>query len=299
MTNFALVRGRAMRATRLNGCGNPVLGPDSVVETEGFISIALTANQQEGEEISVTNAAGNVCIQDSPPPKFVNYSVEIALCGVDPELVSMLTGQPIVLDAEGVPVGFRQNSKVNVDLTGFSIELWSGVPQAACDTSGEASYGYVLLPFLKGGVLGDFTVENAAVNFTISGATTRDGSGWGVGPFDVVRDGDGLPAPLLSVITEGDHLHLELTTVPPPSDLEGGAIALGVPATLATAGSPATLTPTNSYAPKTLAELIAGAGGDHGVAVVASPTTAWTAGQYLVLRDGSNAKWSSTAWIAA
>lgn len=299
MTNFSLVRGRAMRATRLNGCGNPVLGPDSVVETEGFISVGLTANQQEGEAISVTNAAGNVCIQDTPPPKFVNYSVEVAFCGVDPELVSMLTGQPIVLDADGVPVGFRQNSKVNVDLTGFALELWSGVPQAACDESGDPSFGYILLPFIKGGVLGDFSVENAAVNFTLSGATTRDGSGWGVGPYDVVRDGAGLPAPLAEVIDDGDHLHLELTTVAPPSDLTGGATALGVPATGATAGSPATLTPANSYAPKNLAELIAGAGGDHGVAVVASPLTAWTGVQYVVLRDGSNAKWSSTAWIAA
>lgn len=289
-----------MRATRTNGCGNPVLGPDSVVQTEGFISVGLTANTQEGTVISVVNAAGNECVSDTPPPKFVSYTVAISFCGVDPELLSMLTGQPVVLSADGEEVvGFRQNSKVEVDLVGFALELWSGVPQAACDESGDPSYGYILLPFIKGGVLGDFTVENAAVNFSLSGATTRDGSGWGVGPFDVVRDESNLPGPLNEPIDDGDHLHVEVTTVPPPSDLDLGAEALGVPATGATAGIPGTLTPGNSYAPKNLAELIAGDGGAHGVDVIASPLTAWTAGQHIVLRDGSAAKWSSTAWVAA
>lgn len=288
---FSLVRGRAMRATRTNGCGNPVLGPKSVVETEGFISVGLTANQQEGEAISVTNAAGKVCIQDTPPPKFVNYSVEIAFCGVDPDLVTMLTGQPVVLDATGEAVGFRQNSKVNVDLVGFALELWAGVPQAACEDTGDASYGYMLLPFIKGGVLGDFSVENAAINFTLTGATTRDGSGWGVGPYDVVRNGAGLPAPLLEMIDEGDHLHVEVTTVPPPTDLDGGATALGVPATGATAGSPGTLTPANSYPPADLAAANAGP-------FVADPATAWAVDEYVVLQDGTSARWDSAAWIA-
>jgi hypothetical protein len=288
---YSLIRGKAMRATRVTACGDPVLGPKSVVETEGFISVGLTANQQTGTAIAVENAAGKVCISDTPPPKFVNYAVAINFCGVDPDLVTMLTGQPIVLNAQGEATGFRVDSKINVDLVGFALELWTGVPSEACDASGEAGFGYLLLPFIKGGVLGDFSVENGAINFSLAGATTRDGSNWGVGPYDVARDINGLPGPLLEPITDSQHLHVDYTTVPPPTDLEGGATALGVPATGATSGSPATLTPGNSYAPADLAEANAGP-------FVATPATAWDSDEYVVLQDGSSARWNGSAWIA-
>ena len=289
-SRFSLVRGRALRVTRLNGCGQTVLGPDSVVVTDGFISVGLTANNEEGETISVTNAAGEVCVLDEPQPKFVNYGVEVSFCGVDPELFSMMTGQPVVLDAAGeLAVGMRVNSKINLGDKGFALEMWSNVPVAACDSSGSASYGYFLLPFLKGGVLGDFTVENGAINFTMTGASTKDGSEWGVGPFDVVRDINGTAGPLNEPIADGDHLHLEVTTVAPPTTTVNGAVALGVAATAGVAGTPGSTTPANSYAPASFATI----GG-----LTASPTTAWTTGQSIVLRDGSQAHWSGSAWVA-
>lgn len=289
MAKASLIRGRAMRVTRLNGCGNPVLGPDSVIVTEGFITVTLTPNTSAGDAITVTNAAGNLCVNDTPTPKFINWTVEIALCGVDPELLGLLTGQPVVLNAAGDEiVGFRQNSKVDVDLTGFALELWTGVASDACDASGEASFGYLLIPFLKGGVTGNISVANASIDFTVSGAASKDGSGWGVGPYDVTRDEASNEGPLNEVITAGDHLHMEVVSVPPPEPTEGGS-ALGVPATGATAGTPGTFTPAMSYAPLNLADM---------VGKTASPTTAWTTGQSVVLRDGSRAHWSGTAWVA-
>src|SRR5262245_46444658 len=128
---YALVRGRALRATKLNGCGGVVLGPDSVVTTNGFISVGLTPNVEEGQAISVTNAAGDVCVLDQPTPKFTSWTVVVTLCGVDPALFHLLTGQPLVLNAAGdEAVGFRVNSKVDVDKSGFAMELWSNVPVA-------------------------------------------------------------------------------------------------------------------------------------------------------------------------
>lgn len=288
MTSFSLVRGRAMRVTKLDGCGGVALGPDSTVATEGFISVGLTANNEEGETISVTNAAGKICILDEPTPEFTGYTIEVQFCGVDPELFTLMTGQPIVLNAAGDDaVGFRVNSKINVNDSGFALELWSNVPVAACDASGEASYGYFLIPFVKGGTLGDVTIENGAINFTLSGASSKDGSEWGVGPYDVVRDNGGNAGPLLEPIDAGDHLHLQITTVAPPT-VGTGSAALGVPATGATAGSPATLAPTNSYAPADMTEVDA---------LTATPQTAWTTGQYVVLRDGTRAHWDGTAWV--
>jgi len=288
---FALVRGRAMRVTRLDGCGNPVLGADSQVTTDGFIQVALTAQTDEGTTISVTNAAGKVCVLDEPCPQFTGYDIEVQFCGVDPALYALMTGTPPVMDPDDNAVGFRMNSGVDACDLGFALELWSSVPTTACEPGVGAQYGYMLVPFSKGGIIGDFTVGNDAVNFTLSGARSKDGSAWGTGPYDVVDNGAADlfdPGPLLDPIDAKDHLHMQLTTVEPPEP-ECGFQPLGTPATGATAGQPGTFTPANSYGPMTLTDMSG---------VTASPTTAWTSGQFVVLGDGSQAHWSGSAWQA-
>jgi hypothetical protein len=78
----------------------------------------------------------------------------------------------------------------------------------------------------------------------------------------------------------------------PPSLWEPAA----VPATGATAGIPGTWTPTDSQAPATVAALQGGIPN----AVVASPATAWTAGQYVQTRTAGaagQATWTGTQWV--
>lgn len=288
----AFIRGRAARVTKLNGCGTPVPGSQSVVVTTGVITIGFTANTEEGEAIKVPNFNGDYCINDTPAPKITGYGIEVSLCGVDPNLIQLLTGQSLVYNDATIPepVGFRINTAVDLDASGFALEVWTGVAGAACDLDGDPTYGYFLIPFVKGGVLGDFTIENGAVNFVVSGAQTKDGTNWGVGPYDVVLDNSGVAVPLLTPLDSYDHFNIEVTSVPPPTS-QCGAVALGVEATGATAGIPAALTPANSYPPFDLAD--AGSGD-----FVASPLTAWTAGQYVLLEDGSKAHWNSTTWVA-
>lgn len=285
-TCFSLVRGRAMRVTRLDGCGAVVLGPDSSVVSEGFISVALTAQTDEGTAISVTNAAGKVCISDEPCPTFTGYDIAVEFCGVDPSLIDIMTGQPIVENGAGAAVGFRMNTAVDACDSGFALEVWSNVPAAICEPGQEGSFGYFLVPFVKGGIIGDFTIANDVVNFTLTGAKSKDGSAWGVGPYDVTRDDTNVPSPLLTPIDPSDHLDMELVTVGPP-DAACGPTAVGTPATGADAGTPGTYTPDNSYGPEDFASI---------TGLTASPTTAWTPGQHIVLRDGSLAHWDGTAW---
>lgn len=288
MTDYALVRGGVIRVTKTDACGNRVLGPRSVVVTEGVISVGLTARTETGEAISVTNAAGKVCVSDTPAPKFLGYDVAVSFCKVNPELYSNMSGQPVVMDAAGAEaIGFDMNSDVNLDDQGFVLEMWSRVPTDSCGVGGLQSFGYFLLPFLKGGVIGDFSWENAAINFSLTGAQTKDGSPWGVGPYDVELDENGDPGPLNTPISTKNHLRQILTQVPPPAAAEG-AFALGVPATTATAGIPATLTPSNSYPPENFASI---------TGLTASPLSAWTTGQYVRLGDGSQAHWNGTAWV--
>ena len=235
----------------------------------------------------MTNAAGKVCISDEPCPTFTGYDIAVEFCGVDPALIDIMTGQPIVNDAQDVAVGFRMNSAVDACDSGFALEVWSSVPAAVCEPGQEGSFGYFLVPFVKGGIIGDFTIANDVVNFSLAGAKSKDGSAWGVGPYDVARDENSLAGPLLTPIDVNDHLDMELTTVAPP-DAACGSTSLGTPAVGADAGTPGTFTPDNSYGPESFDDL---------GSLTANPSTAWTTGQHVVLRDGSLAYWDGTAWV--
>ncbi len=218
--SFPLVRGRTMRVTRVDGCCAPAAGEDNQVVTDGFVSVALTANVTEPEEITVVNANGQTCVRDPGCPEFNGYTAEITFCEVSPCLFSIVTGQPAVTDANGDVSGFRMNSDTSICGQGFALEVWMGVPGVAC--LGEAgAFGYLLLPCLQGGVVGDFTIENAAITFTVTGAVTKDGNGWGVGPYDVVAGADGNPAPLAEALDPNDHLLVSFTTVAPPEETDG------------------------------------------------------------------------------
>jgi len=279
-----------MRVTRLDGCGAVAPAACASTVTDGFVSIELTANITEGETITVTNAAGRTCVSDPAVPTFDGYGVQVTFCQVDPDLYAMMSGQAPVYDSDGDAVGFRVSSAVDVSASGFALEVWSNVPSVACSTEGGAgTYGYTLLPFVSGGVLGDFTIENGAVTFVLSNAATKTGSGWDVGPYDVVLD-DTDPSPLLTPIGPSDHLHVQLTEVAPPEP--GDCTASGTRATGATAGIPGSYTPVGSYARTNFGDLTVAP------TLTASPSTAWTTGQHIVLGDGSHAHWSSSAWVA-
>src|SRR5690606_15481572 len=286
---FSLLRGEVLRATRLDRCGRLVDTACSAIVTDGFISVAFTSNITEGETITVTKANGKQCVNDTPPSEFDSVGGTIAFCNVDPELYAMLTGQPVEYDANGDAVGFRMRKGVSLAGSGVALELWSNVPGEVCE-GGEGSWGYLLLPFLQGGVLGDFTLENNAVTFTIQGMVTKSGNEWGVGPYDVVPDEDGVAAPLNEAMTTDDHFLVRWTNIAPP---EPGCtcLASGPAPTTATAGEPGTFDPVGAYAPNDLEDLTT-------LGVTASPTTAWTTGQHVVLGDDSHAHWDGTAWVA-
>jgi hypothetical protein len=64
----------------------------------------------------------------------------------------------------------------------------------------------------------------------------------------------------------------------------GASVATG-----ASAGTPGTFTPDGSIVPANLAAL---------ASVIATPTSAWTTGQYVTLGDASTAHWDGTAWVS-
>lgn len=292
---FSPIRGRAMRVTRLDRCGRPETGENVAIETDAFVEITMTARTTEGEEITVTKANGKKCVSDKGTPTWDGWTVSVQFCGVNPYLFNMMTGQEVVLDADGVAVGFKLADNVDLDKNAVALETWNDIPGDTCATVGaEGTWSYGLLPFLKGGVLADRTINNGAVDFTVQNMETRKGSAWGSGPYDVTLDDTGTPGPLLAAqaIGPNDHELFMLTNVAPPEDSDL-VLPSGPAATSATAGTPATWSPVDSYPPETLTDLQTAA-----PPITADPTTAWTTGQYAVLGDGSEAHWDGDSWEA-
>lgn len=217
----SLYRSKRMRATRLDQSGRPVYGGNSVVVTKGQISTAYTANVEEGEAISQPNGNGDTCLNVPATPTFTGFSVESTFCNVDFALFELLTGNPVVLNDAGQIVGIDEGTDIDLSNVNFALELWTGAQAAGEMRPGaEGQWGYILTPFLSGGTLGDITVENAAITFTVTGMQTKNGAAWAKGPYNVDLVA-GKAAPLFAPMTSKKHRRITVVEIAPPEAASG------------------------------------------------------------------------------
>lgn len=212
---FGILRGKRVRVTELDVCGIPVTGSSFVV-SDGMITVEITSELEDGDEYIQKNADGKLCINERAPDSLKRLNLTIDWCLVDPDIINIITGYPVELD--GVDhVGFRiQEGEIT---TRWAFELWTGLPSEDCP-EGALEYGYVLLPRIAGSTLGDIKIENAVTTFQTTGYT-EGGSGWGVGPYDVI----GTPAgPLAVPMAAIDHALIRVTEVAPPAAVCGEQI---------------------------------------------------------------------------
>lgn len=213
---FGVVRGKRVRVTELDVCGIPVTGGSFVV-SDGFISVEITTELEDGDEYIQKNADGKLCINERAPDSVKRLNVTVTWCKVDPDIVNLITGNPLEMDVADA-VGFRiQEGEVDAR---WALELWTGLAGTGCDDDGNILYGYFLLPLVTGSTIGDITIENAVVTFSTTGYTEGN-SGWGVGPYDVIHDP---AAPLDVAITAIDHALIRTTEVAPPTAVCGAQI---------------------------------------------------------------------------
>ena len=217
-TCWSSVGAEVMRATRLDECGAPVIGPCSTVVSDGFVSIGWESEIKDGTEIEVLKANGQLCVSDKACDEIKWINLTFTFCQVNPDLVELMTGFDLVNNFAGTSVGNRIGKTVLCD-GGFALEAWSRIPGQTCPPGGATTkpWGYFLAPWIKNAVLTGFTLENDAASFEIT-ARTEYGSKWGVGPYDVDPINAGNTAgPLLTPIGPTDALDMHYTTIQPPT----------------------------------------------------------------------------------
>lgn len=216
---FIPLLGKRLRVTELDSCG-AVLPDANQLSTDGFITVNLSSEVEDGAEIIVKKASGALCVNERMASSFKRFNVEIEFCGVNPSLLSMVANATPYQDYAGDDAGFTVSEGELKKW--FSLELWTGLSGIACAPGAEEASGYILLPFVVGGVLGDIAIDGEnAVTFSLTGAVTKGGNTWGVGPYDVLLDATvppGAPAPLPTPLDPYDHLLLIDTALAPPPE---------------------------------------------------------------------------------
>lgn len=134
---FNVVRGKRVRVTRLDACGVfPVpTTANAFVASDGFISVQYALDYEDGDEFIQKNANGDLCINDKSNDIYKRTNVTMSFCGVDPDLMSLLTGNSVELDASGVDVGFRVSE--GIATPNFALELWSGLGGNDCPNTNK------------------------------------------------------------------------------------------------------------------------------------------------------------------
>lgn len=303
----ASVRGVALRVSRLGADGKPAIGTDcDVYVSTGFIKFTFTPQYSQGNEIEIQNAAGEVCVYYKMPDTLKNLTLALELCDPDPVLTQLLAGgavltstasgdacsPPGAMAGDVVAVGYaaeKQGAEANP--YGVSIEVW-----ATAVVNGKAApgcpYWHYLIPYAQMKLDGDRVVENGNLA-TVFAGTGGGNAAFGSGPNMNLDDVDPVPpagAFDWNFPTYTDRPFLYARDDLAPVGLNGCFVNDGIPLTAITAGTPGAYVPSTGNTPPNLAALVAlGPMGN---------TTAWTAGQYIILGDGSNAYWDGTTWKA-
>lgn len=228
---FTPVLGKRLRVTEQDACGGVTPGTSMQLVTDGFITITLSSEVEEGTEIMVRNAAGQLCVNEKMADSFKRFTAEIEFCGVNPSLLAMVSNAEPYEDHAGDVAGFTvPEGEISKK---FGLELWTGLSGQAClpGGAGEEASGYMLLPFMQAGVLGDITIDGEnAVTFSLTGSYTKGGNAWGVGPYDVLLDETGDPAKLPTALDPYDHLLLiDTALAPPPVSCSPAIVPIVVP----------------------------------------------------------------------
>ena len=215
---FRSIQGLALRVTRLDACCAPATGTlcDYAV-SESFVTLNLTAELEDPDEFIVKLANGKLCINETGCATLKRFNLEIEVCNADPDLFNIVSGVNTVTDYNGDVVGFEIDENLG-DCNRFALEFWTKVVGDECvdPETGAQQYLYWLLPCVSNGRLGDITIENGPLTWTLTGEALPS-STWARGPFDVVpSDALNTPSTLLSPIGPDTALHVQFTTIAPP-----------------------------------------------------------------------------------
>lgn len=176
MTDHASsVQGVALRVSKLDLAGKPLVGPKNSIVTDAFMRFGFTAEYTAGDEIEEKKADGSVCTYYQGDDVLKRVTFSLAICDPSPELHEMLIGGNILLPAIGSdPVGYAAPAAgVIANPNGVAFEVYSKAIVAGGRFASVNPYWRYVFPFAKMKLTGDRVLEN--------GAMANEFEGYGLG----------------------------------------------------------------------------------------------------------------------
>jgi hypothetical protein len=205
------IKGKTVRLTRLDACGDVVEGSCSTLVSDCFVSVTLTGEYEAGEEFIQKNAWGDLCINDKDPDILKRVSVAIQFAEINPDALDIIAqANPVVSGGDTIGATFG----TDVNDSSFALEVWTKRTGVDCTTPGTQEWGYFLVPFIRNGKIdGDITIENGALTLSVMGDAFAASSAWGSGPYT--------PNAFIQTFPAGEIFGMVVTTAQPPSDTDG------------------------------------------------------------------------------
>lgn len=215
--HFTPILGKRLRITSLDENGNVPASAtaDVMMVTDGFITVNISAEVEDGTEILTKKADGSYCVNEKQANSLKRLNLEVDFCGVNPSLLALVSNAEGYDNYDGDVAGITiPEGKVTKR---FALELWTGLDSSTSVAAGNEGSGYLLLPQVNAGILKDLVADGEnALTVGMTGAYTRGNNKWGVGPYDVLLD-TAVASPLPTALDAYDHLLLVQTMLAPPA----------------------------------------------------------------------------------
>lgn len=145
MPESVQIQACAMRATRLALDGSPVPGADSAVTVSSLVEFTFTPEYEEGEEILLKNACGDICVNYKETDKLKRVTFDFNICNVDPFVMELMAGGTLI-EVSGEH-GYAAPA-IGEDPTpnGVSLELWAKRIDSSGGLISGAAYARWLFP---------------------------------------------------------------------------------------------------------------------------------------------------------
>lgn len=143
----------AARFTRLNVDGSLADGPNNAYITNNEISLSLSPNIKTGDSQEIVGGCGCICVSYKAPDTLIRFDTDLEFCALEPGLIELTTGSPIVVDDSDVPVPIGAswpNQLTCSDPTQppFAMEAWAQGYIGDAQAADPASFVRFVFPMM-------------------------------------------------------------------------------------------------------------------------------------------------------
>ena len=205
------IKGKTVRLTRLDECGEVVTDSCTTVVSDCFVSVTLSGEFEAGDEYVQKNAWGELCVNSKDPDVLKRVNVSIEFAELNPDALDILTNANPVISG-GSTIGASYGTEPNY--SSFALEVWTKRTGVDCTVGSNREWGYFVVPWVRNGKIdGDISISNGVLTLTVMGEGFPAPASWDDGPY--------AENPFIEDFPAGDVFGMVVTDVQPPADTNG------------------------------------------------------------------------------